>query len=255
MKKILAVACAALIFATNVANAEDYNEIGLGYNLDMYKSSLKGADPINASGFSVKYIHGFGVSSSLPMYVETGLNLAFGFGSNDDDSYFEADGLGWVSQKSQFANLSIPVNFAYKFGISDNFSIKPYLGLNLKLNVLGRQKSKLSDDFYNDMTDYLIDEEGYTETQASELTNEIAEEFEEEMGDWTNLYSTSDRHGMGSKDAAWNRFQLGWHIGVDLEFNKFFIGLNYGTDFIHAWKLKKNHVSSSTFNIGIGFVF
>lgn len=257
MKKTIALACAALMSVSSIMHAEDFNQIGIGYNLDTYSYSAKGVDPINASGFAVKYIHGFGVSSSLPMYVETGLNLAFGFGSNDEDNLagIDVDGIGWVSNKSQFANLAVPVNFSYKFGINDNFTIKPYLGINFKFNILGRQKSELTNDFYDDMTDYYVNEKNMSETEASKLVDKMADKLSENMGEWTNLYSSSDRRGMGSKDLAWNRFQLGWHIGVDLEFNKFVIGLNYGTDFIPAWKLKKNKVSSSTFNIGIAFNF
>lgn len=258
MKKIIALACATLMSASTVMHAEDFNQIGLAYNLDMFHPSAKGSDNINASGVAIKYIHGFGVSNSLPMFVETGLNVAFGFGSNDQESFevFEdLDGIGWIATKSQFANLSVPVNFAYRFNISDNFTIKPYLGINFKFNVLGRQKSELTNDFYNDLTDYLVDKYEITEAEATEIVNKTADEASENMGEWTNLYSSSDRHGMGSKDYAWNRFQLGWHIGADLEFNNFVVGLNYGTDFIPAWKLKKNKVNSSTFNIGIGFNF
>ena len=249
MKKFIALACATLMSASTVMHAEDFNQIGLAYNLDMYNYSYKGGyepDPINASGVAIKYIHGFGVSNSLPMFVETGLNLSFGFGSND------ADEKGNVAQKTQFASLAVPVNFSYKFGINDSFTIKPYLGINLKLNVLGRFKQEYTDGFYEDFEK----ESGMTYEEFLENYEQATgEPYDDGMGEWTNLYSSKARGGMGDKESTWNRFQLGWHIGVDLEFNKFVVGLNYGTDFIPAWKLKKNKVNSSTFNIGIGFNF
>ena len=32
-------------------------------------------------------------------------------------------------------------------------------------------------------------------------------------------------------DDAWKRFQIGWQIGVGANFNTFFVGASYGTDF------------------------
>lgn len=208
-----------------------YNQFGISYTNVKYTWDIPGGnddmDDISTNGVSLKYIHGFSVSQKLPMYVETGLNLNFGFakiyGEEEEDyAYF---------QKYQFAALAIPVNFAYKFNINDNIAIKPYIGLNFKFNLLGRTKGEI-EIYDEDLEDYFDEEDLESK--------------------WGSLYSKKD---MGDKDAVWNRFQMGWHIGADVQFNKFYVGLNYGTDFIPAWKYKKYKVNSGTFNIGIGVCF
>lgn len=250
MKKLTTLTLAAILGLTAAAQTEGYNQIGVSYSLTTYNYDYKGKDepdPINGNGFSIKYIHGFSVHKSLPMFVETGVNLQFGFGTNDTDED------GYLEQKSQFGNIAIPVNFAYKFKVGEEIYIKPFIGLNFKVNLLGRYKTEHTDDFYSDFEE---DHNGMSYDEfVSNYEERTGEEYDDGTGEWTNLFSTSDRKGMGDKDHTWNRVQLGWHIGADFQFNKFFIGLNYGTDFIPAWKLKKNKVSTQTFNIGIGLCF
>lgn len=164
------------------------------------------------------------------MYVETGLNLNFNFASVPvDDNDLE----DYLSNQYQFAALAVPVNFAYKFDINDTFDIKPYLGLNLKLNLIGKNRLKITDDDLRD----LMEDEGYD-----------LDDYEE----WGSVFNKDD---MGGKNATWNRFQLGWHIGADFVFNKFFAGLSYGTDFIPAFSYKKNKINTATFNVGVGLYF
>lgn len=211
-----------------------YNQFGISYTNVKYTWDIPGdddMDDISTNGISLKYIHGFSVSQKLPMYVETGLNLNFGFASNDVDIDEDYEDVLAISNKYQFAALAIPVNFAYKFNINETVAIKPYIGLNLKFNLMGRTKMNV-DVLDDDLYDY-IDEDDLE-------------------GEWASYYSKKD---MGDKDSVWNRFQMGWHIGADVQFNKFYVGLNYGTDFIKAWKYKKYSVNSGTFNIGIGVCF
>lgn len=99
-----------------------YNRIALSFNNTHfgYNKQAGGSDyNFSLNGVGLDYIHGFSVSSSLPMFVETGLNLNFGFGSEDGDKIDFID--GWVQEKQsrQFINLQVPVNFAYRFTITD----------------------------------------------------------------------------------------------------------------------------------------
>lgn len=209
----------------------DYDLLGFYYTLEKFSPKYEGnddPDPVNTNGFQFKYLHGFSVSKSLPMFVEFGADIHYGTGKEDTSN-------DYVKNKYQVFDLAVPVNFAYRFQIADFFAIKPFIGLNFKINLLGRSRTELTDDFMND----------YEEVYGHEYDGERNSE-------WIDLFSSDD---MGGSDYTWNRFQLGWHLGVDFEFNKFFIGLNYGTDFIPAWKYKKNKVNSQTFNIGLGFVF
>lgn len=49
----------------------------------------------------------------------------------------------------------------------------------------------------------------------------------------------------------WKRFQLGWHIGAGFNYNQFYVGLSYGTDFIKI----AEKVNTGTFSLGIGYNF
>lgn len=274
MKKFFTLACAVLLAAPtfaqfttggsksskstssfgSTAEINDYNELGLSYTMGKYTDAGDDEywdDDVTGNGLSIKYIHGFSVSKSLPMFVETGLNLSFGFGSTDLSDGYDDKYDGDINKKWQFAHLSIPVNFAYRFNVSETVAIKPFIGLNLKFNLLGRYKTAISGD-YKDYIDDLIDD-------YKKYTGEKKDYSDFGYDTWHNLFSKDEEKGMGDKDSTWNRFQMGWHIGVDFQFNKFFIGLNYGTDFIPAFKYDKNKadvkINSQTFNLGIGVLF
>ncbi|MDE5895086.1 MAG: outer membrane beta-barrel protein, partial [Muribaculum intestinale] len=175
-----------------------------------------------------------------PMFVETGLNLNFGFGSETGDKVDIFD--GWLQDKvkEQFINLQVPVNFAYKFAIADGVSVSPYLGLNFKFNLVGRLKSVLDyGGLDNEDIQDILDGSGY----------DSMSDFD---SDWLSVFSKDD---MGSKDATWNRFQMGWHIGAGLQYNAFYLGVEYGTDFIPAFKYEKAKVNSSDLKISLGYCF
>ena len=66
---------------------KSYNRVGISYtNTGLYGSKgsfLDGEeDDMFLNGFALEYIHGFSLSSSLPMFIETGLKANFGFGSD-----------------------------------------------------------------------------------------------------------------------------------------------------------------------------
>ena len=57
---------------------------------------------------------------------------------------------------------------------------------------------------------------------------------------------------MGDDDATWNRFQLGWQIGVNARINSsFLLGVSYGTDFSEIAEKIKIQTTSVT----LGYCF
>lgn len=211
----------------------DYDLLGFYYDMEHFSAKYYDGDPetFNANGFQLKYLHGFSVSKSLPMFVEFGASLSFGVSNSEDEN-------GYVNTKGQYMNIAIPVNFAYRFNLTDVIAIKPYIGLNIKFNLLARSRGEYTDKFMDKYGDYV-------DSKESEWINLFSD----------NIYKDYDYDDVDSSDLTWKRFQVGWHIGVDFEFNKFFIGLNYGTDFNPIFKYEDNKISTSTFNIGLGFVF
>lgn len=101
-------------------------------------------------------------------------------------------------------NFQVPVNVGWRFGVADNLSIQPYVGLNFKLHLSTRMKYK---------------EESYDGDYES---------------DWVSVFDDGE-DAMESKDDTWNRFQMGWHVGVGFEYKPIYLGIQYGTDFIAAY--------------------
>ncbi len=221
-----------------VANTDSYNRLTISYDNTHLSANSKlddygyffGEDAVSLNGFGVEYTHGFSVSPTLPMFVEAGLKLHFGAGkvTNDDDDDVE------LFQKYQQLSFEIPVNYTYHIAIGENMTFAPYVGINFKIHALGRTKTgaKFDDD---ELQDYWDDE------YADKI-------------DWVNVFSDDEDH-MADKDNTWNRFQMGWQIGVGLNIKSFYVGLQYGTDFIQAYKYKKYAVNSGNFTAKIGVNF
>lgn len=224
----------------------DYNKVSASFTLGSFSEKNYGSsgDGTGLYGFSVGYSHGFNLSQSLPMFLEVGGEFNFHSGSsknymgpnvfgkyldperiaeyverygddfneemaekvldNVEDFYEDLEGETTLT----FMNIAVPVNFLYRFDVSDKFSIAPYAGLNLKLNIVGKAKAK-----------------GATES-ASFFKKE-------DMG--------------GDKDLTANRFQLGMNLGVNCIINKkFSAGYRFQPDFISYQSYNKNGIDYST---------
>lgn len=140
MRKLTTTIAALAAIATVVpASAQGYNRIGASYELE--NLSVKHGDNINLNGFGVSYIHGFGLSKSIPLYLETGIKMSMGFYS---DSYKE---YGYeITEDITKMSFSVPVNVAYKVNFGNGMSLQPYAGLNFKINALANAKFTENED-------------------------------------------------------------------------------------------------------------
>lgn len=220
-----------------VANSDacaSYNRISLSYENTgltankQFGDFIEDEDHISMNGFGVQYLHGFSLSRKLPMFIEVGGKLSMVFGSNDGEEVEIDDEYMKLQLKTQLMSLSVPVNYSYKFAINDKFAISPYVGLNFKLHLLGRMKNHI--DASIDIEDYI-------------------EDYEE---NWVNIFSDDDEDGMGDSDYTFNRFQMGWHVGVGFQISKLYLGVQYGTDFIPAYSYKKAKVNSGNLAVSVG---
>ena len=239
MKKlyVLALAIIASIGAANAQRAAEYdlgtrqadyksyNRIGLSYNNVGYNLNSEAKDDLEIDGFSlngfgIDYIHGFSLTRSLPMFLELGANVNFNFGT----PLSEEEDRYTYKMKMQNINLQVPVNYVYRFNVADSFSIAPYVGLNFKLNLTTRGKESM---------EY---------------------EGEKEEDDWYSFYDKEEMDG-----EPWNRFQMGWHIGVGFRYSNLYLGLQYGTDFIPAWKYDEDDwhakINNGNFKLSLGYFF
>lgn len=215
-----------------------WSRISLSYNPIKIVTDYEEADDQNATGFSLGYTKGFSITKSLPLFVEVGINGLYAFNTidaEDDDllDYIQEQGYD-VERKTALFSLNIPINLAYKFSINDKFSIMPYLGINLKGNIIGKNKFKLN----SSLEDTYYDNE-----------KEFWEDFEDEFGKKdVNMF---DKDEVGSKDATWKRFQMGWQIGVGLNYDKLYVGVGYGKDFTEL--CKKTKIATTSITLGYNF--
>lgn len=205
--------------STMAGDYTGYNRFGISYDNTSYGFNKQaGGDDNNFStnGFGLNYIHGFSLTQKLPLYLETGINANFNFSST------ELDDDGDETLKFQNINFQVPVNLTYRFAATEDFTIAPYLGLNLKLNIVGRERIEYDDD------------------------------DDDDDAKWYSVYSKKD---MGGKDETWNRFQMGWHVGVGFQYKPIYLGVQYGTDFIAAYSHKKAKINNGNLKLTVAYCF
>lgn len=265
MKAIKFIAVAALLAVSTAASAQFTSSSKSSYSasstdgwstfyLQWNPSSIspdKG-DSESFTGFSVGYSKAFGLSQGLPLFIEAGIGLQYSF-KNEDIAEDVADILGVdeddvldicdPKEKFSMFSLKVPVNLVYNWQIpNSSVALAPFVGVTLRYNLSGKNKMEwnLDSDVEKELKD---DYEYYYGDEGDEM-------FEEDFGDKdVNLF---DKDDMGSKDATWKRFQIGWQIGVNARINnKFLVGLSYGSDFSEIFKKAKIKTTSIT----LGYCF
>lgn len=126
MKKLLFLAIASImslgasaqLISSNTVTyhkekGSGYNRIGVSYN--SLKPDFDGAS--SNSGISLSWTKGIAVTSSAPLFVETGVTATYAF--ND------INGL----------TATIPLNLTYKIPVADGINIAPLAGLTFNGNI------------------------------------------------------------------------------------------------------------------------
>lgn len=130
-----------------VADTENYSRLELGY------SPLSVGD-LDLTGLSLGWTKGISLMQDLPLFLEVGANVMYGFDKEDIDEE--------ESMKTSLLSINVPVTAAWKFTLNDNISLIPHVGLNLRGNILG--KTTYEYEYYDDW-----DEEYYSEEEDFDL--------------------------------------------------------------------------------------
>lgn len=192
-----------------------YDNMSYGFNKDAGGSDSN----FSTNGVGLNFYRGYSVSSKIPLYVEWGLFGSFGTHSESETEH----GYKYTS-KFRNLNFGVPVNVAYRFNPTGDIYIKPYLGINFRVNALSDVCSEITEDGEK------LDVEG--------------------NGDWNSVFDTED-----GEDCHWKRFQMGWQIGVGFEIKALYLALQYGTDFIPAFSYESAKVNNGTFKLQLGVSF
>ena len=186
----------------------------LSYDRTFMSYDYEGAEDTDMNGFSVGYVHSFNIAKSLPIFLETGAGINFARYSDSESE----EGVE-VKESMTTLGLTIPVNFVYGIGINDKLTIKPFTGLYLRANLMGKYSLETT----------------YDGEKIDELSDDL------------NLF---DKDDMGD-DGVWNRVQVGWQIGVGFNYKKLYVGVAYGSDFSEI--SKKCKASFTTISLGYNF--
>lgn len=226
MKKIFAlIAVCAMTVAANAQivssssrslvknDFPNYSRLFVSYApLSFSGDATKGDDnPFDntAGGVAVGWQGGWSISKSIPLYLESGLNVQYNHWSDEEtesesNSYYSYQATDKMSMT--FLSLNVPLNIAYKYSLpsADGVSIVPYLGLHVRGNLLGKAK----------------DEWSYTTTSSYSGSTSSSDEEEVDFFDDGDM-----------DDEPANRIQIGWQIGVGLNYKALYVGIGYSAEF------------------------
>lgn len=209
--------------------ASSYDRFGVSYNSYKYTFDKDNADDLSLNGIGAEWIHGFGLSSTTPIYIESGLKFIYAFKSQsrDEKDYGETFE---ITTKYTMMNIAVPINLAYRFTLPGNsdVSITPFTGITLKYNIAMKSKDTADDEYY----------------EYKDMSKKEIEEFEKSKDYF-------DKKDMEDKKNTYKRFQFGWQIGAGLSFKALYLGLSYNIDFTEAAKKTK----TSNFAATIGYNF
>lgn len=229
MRKLtFALAIASILSGSALASAQDsqapcmLQKASVFYDLTTLYPS--GASSTNFNGFGLGYNIDFRVSKSLPLYVGTGLNARFLFyEKNLHHEIFDKA----INREADvtFINLNVPVNLSYRVPVAPGFYMIPEVGLDFRVQLYGNA------NIHTEINDVIPGVDMSIYPQGTEGINLFsAEEME------------SDRM---------HRFQMGWHAGLNFEYNRFTFGATYGTDFV---KLHKG-LGAGHLLVSVGYTF
>lgn len=192
MKLLKAMMVGAAMIVAGTAMADDYNRVSISWDNTYYTEPMEES----TNGFGLNYIHGFSLSSNLPMFIELGGSLGFNF-------YGDTDWKGSIyKERFQNFNVKVPVNFTWKFHIWDDFYISPLAGINFQVNYIERQRDG-SNGVWRDWHNLLDKENGWNVFQMGwqagvnlqykqfllgyQIGTSFIPAYHESLGGWNNI--------------------------------------------------------------------
>lgn len=198
------------------------NTLYLGY--DLYTLRPKDAATFSLNGFVAGYSIDFRINTHHPLYLGTGLDARF---TTRDKTFHDTNTYDAIKAKvsTHFLNFNVPINFSYRLPLSETFNITPQLGLDFRVQAIGKRTTTISYPSGAHIPSASVS--GFTPGSV-------------------NLFS---RNILGEQ--ALHRFQAGWHAALKLQYDQFVLGISYGTDFAKL----RNELGSSNLLVNLAYVF
>ncbi len=110
------------------------------FNLEYIPFKFSGDDTKTWSGFGFSGTNATSITNSVPLFFEYGFGMMYVFGSEKD---------GGFKTSVSLMSFKVPLNLAYDFQIPNTkVHIDPFVGLNVRLNLLGEIKYEYGSDEY-----------------------------------------------------------------------------------------------------------
>lgn len=88
-------------------------------------------------GLGLNYIYGYNLTGhKLPLFVEFGPELNYTYKYEEIDYWDIHDCLETEKIRTRRLTLGTPVDFVYKFRLTDGITVAPYAGIDIKANLL-----------------------------------------------------------------------------------------------------------------------
>lgn len=220
------------------------------------------------NGVSASYSRSFGLSKSVPLYLETGLSLQSSFGGSI--CYSQASGYAkelsdngniveyhkkqnYLQIKDgKYMSLSLPVKLMYQIRLPKGVAVEPFLGLYLRENILGESKIQSGINNSNSVVEriandgsqveeyrqmMIYEKDGFdmfssrTMSQVNSLMNVFSVTKDDEKQNAQYDYCLMD--GKGNKEIkGFRNIQFGGMLGANFVLNnKCYLNVSYGIDF------------------------
>ena len=177
-------------------------------------------DGIDLNGVEIGFTFTRPLSDDIShAFIDFGLGFQYAWGSKDSIHYEDYyDRYEYTIDYSMYS-LTIPFNVGYCLNAGDDFTLNPYVGVNVRWYIEGRGEY-----------DYDEDCEGAY--------------LQDVIGDHLKLFD--------SDGADWKNFTFGWQIGLKATYRNVSLGLSYAKDFT---KMVENGDNKTSTKITLGINF
>ena len=188
MKSNFLIAGLMLIGASAIAQSETFNRIEVGYANSRTATVFGSGVPMHCAEIGFYTM----VQSDNRLFIECGLTAAF---AACDRSGTQSIDVQETMQHYAMKHLwtSLPVNVGYSFQLTDDYAIRPYVGLACNAGIYGHS---------------------YNKTMAAMTI----------MGNDVQMGNKIDSKWYGSDDDYLHRFRLSGQIGLQLLLKDYSIG-------------------------------